>query len=95
MYQLSGSYHLKLKGCGLIKSWQNTHYEENLLIPGPIYPAIGIIKQQIFTLDAVVFHQLCTIYQHLWGDIIYHLTLEKTSTVHIRQKHNSHFMFHN
>lgn len=39
------------------------------------------LGQQIFTLDAVVFHQLCTVYQHLRGDIIYSLTLEKTCTV--------------
>lgn len=29
-------------------------------------------------MDAVVFHQLCTVYQHLRGDVIYCLTLEKT-----------------
>lgn len=36
------------------------------------------IIKQIFTLDAVVFHQLCTVYQHLRGNIIYWFTLEKT-----------------
>lgn len=30
----------------------------------------------LFTLDAVVFHQLCAVYQHLWWDIINGLTLE-------------------
>lgn len=39
------------------------------------------LRQQIFTLDAVVFHQLCTVYQHLRGDVIYSLTLENTCKV--------------
>lgn len=31
-------------------------------------------------MDAVVFHQLCTIYQHLGGNIIYGPTLENTQS---------------
>lgn len=44
------------------------------------YKWYDIIRKQIVTLDAVVFHQLCTVYQHLRGDISYCVTLEKTRT---------------
>lgn len=37
----------------------------------------------ILTLDAIVFHQLCTIDQHFRGDIIYSLALKKTCLNHV------------
>lgn len=37
----------------------------------------------VFTLDAIVFHQLCTIDQHFRGDIIYILALKKTGLNHV------------
>lgn len=42
----------------------------------------------VFTLDAVVFHQLCTIDQDLRGDVIYSLALEKAGLNHVPSKSN-------
>lgn len=35
----------------------------------------------VFTLDAVVFHQLCTVNQHLRGDVVYGLALKKEAQI--------------
>lgn len=43
-------------------------------------------QMDVFTLDAVVFHQLCTINQHLRGDVIYGLALEKEGSNHVPSK---------